>query len=76
METQYNWGASKCPGYGKFTVKILSPIFDQWPIFDWPPIPIFQNLLTDMFSGILTKYFGQIWCNCLQPRLTTAYLTK
>jgi len=34
--------------------KFFSPIFGQLPIFDWPPIPLFQNLITD----ILAKYFG------------------
>jgi len=38
--------------------KIFSPIFGQLPIFDWPPIPIFQNLLTDIFANILTKFFS------------------
>jgi len=33
--------------------KTILPIFGKLTIFDWPPIPIFQNLLTD----ILTKYF-------------------
>jgi len=28
------------------------------PIFYWPLIPIFLNLLTDIFFDILTKYFG------------------
>jgi len=37
-----------------------SPIFNQLSIFDWPPIaiPIFQNLLTDIFADVLTKCFG------------------
>jgi len=39
--------------------KIFSPIFGQLPIFDWAPIPIFLNLLTDItvFADILKKYF-------------------
>jgi len=36
--------------------KKFSSIFVQLSIFDWP-IPIFQNLLTDIFADILTKYF-------------------
>jgi len=36
--------------------KLFSPLFGQLPIFDWSPIPIFQNLLTDIFADILTKY--------------------
>jgi len=32
--------------------------FGQLPIFYLPPIPIFQNLLTDIFDDILTKHFG------------------
>jgi len=40
------------------TVKNFSPIFGQLPIFDWPPIAIFQNLLTDIFVDNLMKYFG------------------
>jgi len=38
--------------------KFFPPVFGQLPIFDSPPIPIFQNLLTDIFADILTKYFG------------------
>jgi len=34
----------------------FSPIFGRLPIFDWPSIPIFQNLLTDIFSDILTVF--------------------
>jgi len=30
--------------------KKISPILGQLPIFDWPPIPIFRNLLTDIFT--------------------------
>jgi len=33
---------------------------DIWPVADisiWPPIPIYQNLLTNIFADILTKYF-------------------
>jgi len=41
------------PIFSKF-----SPIFDQLPIFDWPLMLIFQNLLMDIFANILTKYFG------------------
>jgi len=36
--------------------KKVLPIFGQFPIFDWRSM--FQNLLTDIFAVILTKYFG------------------
>jgi len=36
----------------------FAPIFGQLQIFNWPPIPIFQNLLTVIFADMLTKYFG------------------
>jgi len=47
-----------------FTKK-FSPIFGQLPIFDWPPIPIFHNLLNDIFADILTKYFVSNWFELL-----------
>jgi len=37
---------------------IFLPISGQFPTFDWPPVPIFQYKLTDIFANILTKYFG------------------
>jgi len=37
--------------------KFFHTIFSQLPIFDWPPILIFQKLLTDISADIL-KYFG------------------
>jgi len=49
---------------------IFLPIFDQLPIFDWPPIPTFQNLLTYIFADILIKYFVKVGANCLPTRLT------
>jgi len=48
---------------------IFLPIFSHLSIFDWSPILIFLNLLTDIFSDILTKHIG---VNCLLPRSTAA----
>jgi len=38
--------------------QIFSPIFGQLPIFDWPPIPIILNLVTDILTNILVKDFS------------------
>jgi len=39
--------------------KLFSWIFSQLPIFYWPPIsiPIYQNLLTNIFVDIFTMYY-------------------
>jgi len=51
-----------------FLIPIFSKKFHrygQFPIFDWSPILIFQNLLIDIFSDVLTKNFGQSWYELL-----------
>jgi len=40
----------------------ICPAADIW----WPRLPIFQNLLTDIFADILTKYIGYVGVDCLQ----------
>jgi len=51
--------------------KYFPPIFGQLPIFDWPPIPIFQKLLTDILVDILTKcILIKVGVDCLQSGLT------
>jgi len=48
--------------------KNFSPIFGQLPILDWPPIPLFQNLPTDIFK----THFVKVGVDCLHPRISAA----
>jgi len=41
------------------------------PIFDWPPIPIFQNLLIDILTDILIKYLVKVGLECLMLTAST-----